>query len=161
MMGEHMIFQKTIEVFMDYRRTLPFYMMGNMQNGTGYPAYQPGYGEKDYFERYRYPYYADMMMQMNEEQAMQDFDYLQQMYPEDVRKYQKKIADILDKIDYRDSLIYDDYPDKLALRQLANQVIAGIKQDDTEQDTNKWNYIEDLLYVLLCYEIFRRRHRRR
>lgn len=156
---------------MDYRRTLPFYMMGPSYNGAD-GMYEPSnygrmgrnqipYSERDYFDRYRYPYFADTMNTMSEEQALQDLDYLQQMYPEEVKKYQKKIADILDKIDYRDSLIYDDYPDSIALRQLANQVISGIKQEDNDKDETKWNYIEDLILVLLFYEIFRRRHRRR
>lgn len=171
---------------MDYRRTLPFYMMGFPQNmegrtfdGLDFPYNNgnsgmydtPNYdkmgmnqiprSERDYFDRYRYPYFTDTMNNMSEEQAMQDLDYLQQMYPDEVKKYQKKIADVLDKIDYRDSLIYDDYPDRLALRQLASQVISGVKQDDDDKDSNKWDYIEDLIYVLLFYEIFRRRHRRR
>lgn len=137
---------------MDYRRTLPFYMMGNRNTIP--------YNERDYFDRYRYPYYTDTMNNMSEEQAMQDFDYLQRMYPEEVKKYQKKISDILDKIDYRDSMIYDDYPDQLALRQLAGQVVAGIKRDDEDKDEEKWKYIENLILVLLFYEIFRRRHRR-
>lgn len=136
---------------MDYRRTLPFYMMGNRN--------QIPYNERDYFDRYRYPYFPDAMNYMTEEQAMQDFDYLQQMYPQQVKKYQKMISDILDKIDYRDSLIYDDYPDRLALRQLANQVITGVKQDDEDKDSSKWDYLEDLILVLLFYEIFKRRHR--
>ena len=46
-----------------------------------------------------------------EEEAMiRDLEYMQQLYPADAKKYQKRIAAVLDKIDYDGSLIYDEYP---------------------------------------------------
>lgn len=46
-----------------------------------------------------------------EEEAMiQDLEYMQQLYPADAKRYQKKIAALLDTIDYDGSLLYDEYP---------------------------------------------------
>lgn len=154
---------------MDYRRTLPFYMIGGRREIPFYEPMsngRPNYpnDERDYFDRYRYPYFADRNMDMSEDEAMRDLEYWQQMYPADVKKYQKKISDLLDKIDYQDSLIYDEYPDKLALGQLQKQIIASLKKEMTdaisdEISEEKWDFLEDLILVILFYEIYKRRRR--
>ena len=50
-----------------------------------------------------------------ERELIQDLEYLQQMYPGDVKRYQKRIVDILDTADYEGSMIYDEYPDRYSL----------------------------------------------
>lgn len=63
-----------------------------------------------------------------------DLEYLQQMYPAEAKKYQKIIAEVLDKIDYEGSMIYDEYPDKWQIYRLTQLIVDKIrKQQETDQ----------------------------
>ena len=55
--------------------------------------------------------YPDFYEPKREAMLLQDLDYLQQMYPGEVKRCQRRIAEMLDKTDYEGSMIYDDYPD--------------------------------------------------
>ncbi|MBQ8592135.1 MAG: hypothetical protein IJ485_05260 [Lachnospiraceae bacterium] len=117
---------------MDSRRILPFYMT--------------------------YP----MPMFYEEDMVMRDLDYLQQMYPAQAKKYQRKIAAILDKMDYRGSMIYDEYPDKFMMNKLARDITEILKQEEMMEDMSytpqQWETIGDMIQLLLFYEIYKRRH---
>ena len=126
---------------MDYRhRVIPFYM-----------AYQP-----PWFTR-------------REEGAARDLEYLQQMYPVQAKRYQKRIAEVVDKMDYEGSLIYDEYPDRWQLYRLAESILEIIRREEEEQEgaagsmgmqgsPEKWEWIADMIQILLFHEIYRRRH---
>ena len=77
---------------------------------------------------------------MDEKELLNDLEYLQQTYPGEVRRCQRRIAEILDKYDYEGSMIYDEYPDRLILFRRADKVS------------------KDLIHVLVCNEIYKRRH---
>ena len=83
-----------------------------------------------------------------ERELIQDLEYLQQMYPGDVKRYQKRIVDILDTADYEGSMIYDEYPDRYSLRS-----ICSILEKEEEQAP-----AEDMIQVLLFNEVYKRRH---
>lgn len=123
------------------------------------------------------PFYMTYPMPMayeDEDVMLRDLEYLQQMYPQDAKKYQKKIVSILDKMDYEGSMIYDDYPDQFMLYKLSRDITEMIKKDEiaeditaqSESDTvqepdlspERWKQIGDLVQVLLFYEIYKRRH---
>ena len=120
---------------MDYQhRILPFYM--------SYPA--------PYFMR-------------EEDSVWKDLEYFQQMYPAQAKQLQKRIAEILDKMDYEGSMLYDEYPDKWQLYRLSENVITILKQEEEESDQapaspEKWEWVGDMVQILLYYEIYRRRH---
>ncbi len=98
-----------------------------------------------------------------EDSVTRDLEYLQQMYPAEAKRYQKIIADILKTMDYEGSCIYDEYPDKWQLYKLTQAVMNRIKSMESEngmpcaQDKN-WEGIEELVQVLLYYEIYKKRH---
>ncbi len=102
-----------------------------------------------------------------EDTVMRDLEYLQQLYPEEVKRYQTRISQILDKMDYEGSMIYDEYPDKYQLYKLADNIMLILKREaSVDADGNyvplneeKWQWITDLIRVLLFYEIYTRRHR--
>ena len=72
---------------MDFeRRILPFYMT--------YPA--AGYGNGTLYGR-------------QDGDVLRDLEYFRQMYPAQIRHYQTRVAEILDKLDYEGSVIYDEY----------------------------------------------------
>ncbi|MCM1089932.1 MAG: hypothetical protein NC092_12320 [Butyrivibrio sp.] len=126
---------------------LPFYMT--------YPGYQGGAQERA---------------------LVQDMEYLQQVYPNEVKRYQRRVAEILDKMDYEGSMIYDEYPDYGSLRRMVESIIKILQNEEKElpekQGTQeegsvqeegslpleKWKWLEGLIQVLLCDEIYKRRH---
>ena len=99
-----------------------------------------------------------------EKVLLQDLEYLQQMYPVHVRKYQRRVAEILDKMDYEGSMIYDEYPDRYSMERLTDSVWNIIKREEQSQNPEKmqepetWEWIKALLFVLLNTEVYKRRH---
>lgn len=124
------------------------------------------------YERKILPFYLTYPLPMyyqEEDSIIRDLEYLQQMYPAEAKKYQKLIASILDKLDYEGSLIYDEYPDRWQLYKLSMDILDRIKRQeagedgntDNEETTEKWEWIGDLVQILLFYEIYKRRHNSR
>ena len=95
---------------MDYYRAFPFYM-----------GYQ-GYGQ-----------WAQPGM-IPEDRILEDLEYLQQMYPTYAKKYQSVISSVVDKVDYDDSFIYDQYPDKLTIQRMVASVMAVIKTNEEKEN---------------------------
>lgn len=83
---------------------------------------------------------------------VQDLDYLQQTYPAQVKRLQRRIAQMLDKADYEGSMIYDEYPDACSLRALTGSVRKVLENEEENCPT------EDMIQILLCDEIYKRRH---
>lgn len=119
------------------------------------------------FNRRILPYYMTYpgaYGQRNEDEVIRDMEYLQQMYPGEVRKYQQRIAQLLDKVDYEGSMIYDEYPDRFTLERLAKSALQVLKKEEEERDPSaetspeKWEWLKDLIQVLLYNEVYKRRH---
>lgn len=119
------------------------------------------------YERKILPFYMTYPLPMyyqEEDSIIRDLEYLQQMYPVEAKRYQKVIAGILDKIDYEGSMIYDEYPDKWQLYKLSADILDRIKREEQGQEPEKeipperWEWLGDLIQILLFYEIYKRRH---
>lgn len=102
-----------------------------------------------------------------EEELLQDFEYLRQTYPAQVGRWQKRVEEILDRMDYDGSMIYDEYPDRLSLRNLGDAVAKILaEKPPAEKSSAAGNdgedvYLQGLAQVLVCNEIYRRRRRRK
>ncbi|HKM33918.1 MAG TPA: hypothetical protein VJY54_04150 [Lachnospiraceae bacterium] len=98
---------------------------------------------------------------------LRDLEYLQLMYPAQATKLQKRIAEILDRMDYEGSMLYDEYPDKCQLYRLTDNIVSILKEEEEENwngehtSQEKWEWIKDMVQLVLYYEIYRRRHGRR
>lgn len=126
---------------MDFeRRILPFYMT--------YPA--AGYGNAAPYGR-------------QDSDVLRDLEYFRQMYPADVRRYQSRIAEILDKMDYEGSVIYDEYPDRYTLERLAANIVDVLRREERqknpqqEDSDEQWGVRSSLIFVLLVDEVYKRR----
>ncbi len=118
-------------------------------------------------ERRILPFYMTYPLPMyyqEEDDVVRDLEYLQQMYPAEAKRYQKVITGILDTLDYSGSMIYDEYPDKWQLYKLSMDIADRIKREDIKNNPDtvfpeeKWKWLGDLVQILVCYEIYRRRH---
>lgn len=121
-------------------------------------------------ERKILPFYMTYPLPMyyqEEDDVIRDLEYLQQMYPAEAKRYQKVITGILDTLDYSGSMIYDEYPDRWQLYRLSMDITDRIKREEIKDNPDavfpeeKWKWLGDLVQILLCYEIYRRRHNSR
>lgn len=119
------------------------------------------------YERKILPFYMTYPLPMyyqEEDSIIRDLEYLQQMYPTEAKKYQKIISNILDKLDYEGSLIYDEYPDRWQLYKLSMDILDRIKrekmkkEEEVQTPSEKWEWMGDMIQILLFYEIYKRRH---
>lgn len=117
------------------------------------------------YERKILPFYMTYPLPMyyqEEDSIVRDLEYLQQMYPVEAKKYQKLIASILDKLDYEGSMIYDEFPDRWQLYKLSTDILDRIKREEKEEGKEslpeKWEWVGDMIQILLFYEIYKRRH---
>ena len=119
-----------------------------------------------------YPGYACIARQerLREDPAYEDFEYLRRAYPAVVAKMQRRVEEILDRMDYEGSMIYDEYPDRLSLQNLGEAVGQILKTQNGSGEDNDENigqttleqaYLQGLAQVLTCNEIYRRRQKRK
>lgn len=112
--------------------------------------------------------YPMPLFYQEQDTVSRDLEYLQEMYPAEAKKYQKVIAELLDRLDYEGSMIYDEYPDRWQIYRLTRIIVDKIKQADSDGDGGEnaeavkteenWERMEEFVQVLLCYEIYKKRH---
>ena len=113
-----------------------------------------------------YVAYPNYQMYSDEYRRMQDLEYLQAMYPLEVKEYQRKINQVLDRIDYSGSMIYDEIPDRISLYKLATDITESIIRDKVITDGTNGvekkdkEHIGVIVQILLYYEIHKRRYKR-
>ena len=79
-------------------------------------------------------------------------------YPGEVRRCQRRIAEILDKYDYEGSMIYDEYPDKLQLCLMCRRAYEQVmKQEKWEKETYTPEQIREIVEILMYQELMERR----
>ena len=92
--------------------------------------------------------------QDNLEKENIDREYFKQMYPGDVKRYLKVIVEILDRLDGKNSFLYDEYPDKIRTERLAEMILKNIPLEKNQTRESQKNVIK----LLLWEEIIRRRN---
>lgn len=103
--------------------------------------------------------YPMPLFYQEQDTVTRDLEYLQEMYPAEAKKYQKVIAGILERLDYEGSMIYDEYPDKWQIYRLTQVVVDKLKRDgEGQQEEQDWERIAEFVQVLLCGEIYKKRH---
>lgn len=77
------------------------------------------------------------MPMMDEDQAeMRDMEYWKQMYPAQTRRIQREVERQCDLMDYDGSVMYDEYPDRIALARICEAIYQAMMQ---EMDNNRMN----------------------
>jgi len=111
-----------------------------------------------------YMTYPGYLRPEQESAILKDLEYLQQTYPGEVKRYQRKVAEILDKFDYEGSMIYDEYPDGFTIQRLARTVTDMLRKEEEKakpespMNPEKWVWVENIIQVLIVHEIYKRRH---
>lgn len=103
------------------------------------------------------PFYMTNPIQnlyMTELEYQRDLDRMKEMYPMEIRKVQELVEEECDKMEYEGSLMFDEYPDRLMLRQICKRI-----RDKAELGENREDM--DAPEILLFHEMFYRRCRYR
>ena len=114
-----------------------------------------------YYDRF-FPFYvayANPALYDGERIQEQEFALMKSYYPEAAGRIQEKVEEECQLLDYEGSRLYDEYPDKFMLHQLCRQVRTQVEGETAAQGVPD-SLMDDLIQVLLCQEISRRRCRR-
>ncbi|WP_072524509.1 hypothetical protein [Clostridium sp. Marseille-P3244] len=133
------------------------------------------------------PYYMAYPMPFSyedERTERMDLEYLRSMYPDLPKRILPYVEEECDRMEYENSMIYDQYPDKLQLKLMCGRVCDNVRKHErmladeleevnaSERDRNtsvgkrgmeRSGTLRDLIEVMLFQELYRRRcnHRRR
>lgn len=100
-----------------------------------------------------------------DQEMVKDLEYFQQIYPQGAKLLQKEICSMLHMVDYEGSMLYDEYPDKIAMRQLAKRMLDKLmREKEMLPEALSRLLVNDcveeyMLLILLC-EILKRRHKK-
>lgn len=114
-----------------------------------------------YYDRF-FPFhtlYANPVLYDGERIQEQEFALMKSYYPEAAGRIQQKVEEECQLLDYEGSRLYDEYPDRFMLYRLCRKI-----REQTEGETKAQGVpdglLDELIQVLLCQEISRRRCRR-
>lgn len=82
-----------------------------------------------------------------------DYDYMKSIYPDTAKRMVPYIEEECDRMEYDGSMMYDEYPDRLQLHLMCRRIYDHAKEE--EKDPGKW--LQDLIEVMVCQELCRRR----
>ncbi len=83
---------------------------------------------------FMYPY-PDLYM--SEMETDRDLQYLQQMYPADAKRMQKKVEEACDKLEYEGSMMYDEYPDRVSMLLICDRIANEMAKEDAERQAKE------------------------
>ncbi len=78
------------------------------------------------------PFYMTYPMQnvfLEEAEYERDMNRLKNLYPEEVRAIQALVDEECDKMEYEGSLMFDEEPDRLMLRQICNRIMQRMEEN--------------------------------
>lgn len=106
-------------------------------------------------------------------QMEEDWLYMQQLYPNTARKLVPYIEDAADRLEYENSMMFDNYPDRIAVEQVVKEIIAVIQENepalitmpedtaasDRNEDQTWDSCMEEMIQIMLLGEMHHRRWR--
>ena len=127
---------------------------------------------------YKMPFYMTYPMQslyMTEMEYERDRERMKEMYPAEAGKIQRAVEEECDKMEYDGSLMFDEYPDRLMLRRICNNIYQNVYENTEDVAVTQYGRpgppppppgphgprrgIQDMIEVLLYNEMYRRRCR--
>ena len=106
----------------------------------------------------------------DEKTAQKDMDLMKSLYPEASLSIQAAVERECDRMEYDGSMMYDEYPDTFMVSQVCRRIGDKIKQENQVEEEllkvqesfrTQSTPLDDLVRILFCHEMFRRRCRRR
>ena len=87
-----------------------------------------------------------------------DIEYMKSLYPDMAKRLLPYVEEECDRMEYQNSMMYDEYPDKLQLRMMCRRVHDNVKKNEWMLDEDgEAEGLRDLLEVLVYEELMHRR----
>lgn len=87
-----------------------------------------------------------------------DIEYMKSLYPDAAKKLLPYVEEECDRMEYQNSMMYDEYPDKLQLRMMCRRVHDNVKKNEWMlNEDGEAEGLRDLLEVLVYEELMHRR----
>ena len=86
---------------------------------------------KEYFPFYTT--YANPLLYEGERMQDKEFNLMKSYYPGTVQHIQEKIEEECDLMDYEGSRLYDEYPDRMTLYKMAQDIYAVLEQEEKRE----------------------------
>ena len=89
------------------------------------------------------PFYMSYPMQnlyLTEMEYEKDMERMKELYPKEVKTILSYVEDECDKMEYEGSLMFDEYPDRLMLEQVAERIYRNVAGEE-----KKKLHVSDLL----------------
>lgn len=72
-------------------------------------------------------------VQMQKDYILRDLEYLQGLYPGHMKRIQEYVISVCDRLDYKNSPMYDEFPDRLMIDQVCDAICRQIEKDGVLQ----------------------------
>ncbi len=96
---------------------------------------------------------------------VKDLEYLQQMYPIGSKRLLAEVNKALSILDHEGSMIYDQYPDRFMLYKMGKDILESLRKNPVKEKEDEqlakllaWDGIDELILVILFFEVLKRRH---
>lgn len=69
-----------------------------------------------------------------QQQCMKDYEYMRQMYPREIATMQDFVEDVCDRMEYDGSVMYEEYPDRVSMILLRNEIMERMRNEQSLMD---------------------------
>ena len=110
------------------------------------------------------PYYMAYPMPLAYDERVQrmDLEYMKSLYPALAKRILPYIEEECDRMEYGNSVIYDEYPDRLQLRMMCGRIYENVRKNEERYlEIEKDAQLKDLIELMLYQELYNRRCRNR
>ena len=87
------------------------------------------------------PFYMSYPMQnlyLTEMEYEKDMERMKELYPKEVKTILSYVEDECDKMEYEGSLMFDEYPDRLMLEQVAERIYRNVAGEEKNVEAEQY-----------------------
>ena len=111
------------------------------------------------------PYYMAYPMPLiydDERIARRDLEYMKSLYPALAKRILPYIEEECDRMEYGNSVIYDEYPDRLQLQLMCGRIYENVRKNEERYlEIEKNAQLKDMIELMLYQELYNQRCRNR
>ena len=108
------------------------------------------------------PYYMAYPMPLaydDERVERMDLEYMKSLYPALAKRILPYIEEECDRMEYGNSVIYDEYPDRLQLRMMCGRIYENVRKNEERYlEIEKDAQLKDLIELMLYQELRSEEH---
>ena len=110
-----------------------------------------------FYMAYPVPYLFDQ-----EKEQDRDLQVMKSFYSKTAIQVQRLVEQECDRMEYGNSVIYDEYPDRLQLRMMCGRIYENVRKNEERYlEIEKDAQLKDLIELMLYQELYNRRCRNR